>query len=835
MSHLNKPSAELVLDLINSDNNRSLTDEEVRIVNPQNYVGNRNTQATVEAIDGAGYSGERTVYYNRLDLDVALRNNDPEGLALMVPNDGPVDTLEVADRLNVMFEYQIGPDDIVLEPVDTSTLPVEITIEAKTTSLAWYGSKTLTLELDRPLWEPTFSSTILGGFVFPDADVSELTEPTVMFDQTSSVTTPSGYLMAEAERPATHVTQVENGELVLELAVRPGDGTYSIEQDEDGLYELQVGTESTWSLLITGQLPATQVITDLYDTTLVLTAPDNLMATFAIERDDGVYTLVNDDLQVRVPMGYSASDGSAFQGLVEITYLIDAMGGLTENNTNDNGALLGIYSAQLQARRKNSLVPRLTTSATIEALNTDRAPDTSLVDEYDNADEWTFDWANLSGWVNTHLYVDNNRLYGNYNSSLWNGSFMLYPITVAADETVVLHGEFYATSGVGGMLLMGFGFGEPEFGPNGNSPYVALAGIDGTTNRPISFLGAAVTNQTTQKFTLEAVDQDTGMYRVTVVVDPENVSMVVRTEDGLKEWSRSIPRSDMPNGGEVTSIRIWNGGALAATGRYAGSVGVRKSLTPFRTKSNAAGVIEGTTERVFHRSVDDNWRIQFPKLMNGSQPTPIVIFCHQASSGTRNSVMTEARWTALRQSFSDQGYILVSADDHGDRWGNREALRNYGNLLRWVRKRVYVGKTFAVGYSMGGQTVFNAIANRAFGPISAAALISPVCDLVNMFHNPNYTATLQLAWGIDNEPDLVARSRGFNPLTTNPVKFGKVPYVINVSTNDTVVPVAAHTDLFEPLIRPYAISTQINRAGTGHGPTQAFDPNIITALFDEYL
>lgn len=212
--------------------------------------------------------------------------------------------------------------------------------------------------------------------------------------------------------------------------------------------------------------------------------------------------------------------------------------------------------------------------------------------------------------------------------------------------------------------------------------------------------------------------------------------------------------------------------------------------------------------------------------------TPVVMYFHQSLTGNRNNPMSESRWTNLRQAFSDRGYILVSVDDQGDRWGNRLSMRNHANALRWLRKHVNVGKVFVLGYSMGGMAALNAVANRALGPVAAAALICPVCDMSLLYDNASYTSVISSSWNVSSKAELLLKTKGFNPLFTNPAKFAKIPYVFNVATNDPNVDPANNAIPFEAAIRSVAKSTAINTLGTGHGAPATFDVASIAGLFD---
>lgn len=453
----------------------------------------------------------------------------------------------------------------------------------------------------------------------------------------------------------------------------------------------------------------------------------------------------------------------------------------------------------------------------------------ALVQEYLTATEYTHDWANLSGWTVTGVQVSGNRLYG---VSGGNPCAAAMPFAVAAGETVKVTAEIVVNGTNSGAQYVGLNFGGANDGVNASLPNFVGLGI-GTANRyPHRFVGSLFTGVTTGGVTMQSTTLS-GTYRATVVADAQSISIVLQKQDGTVEYSEIIPRSSAPNGGVVTSLIVWNGSTNGTSGHYIKAIGAKKSLTPFRTKSNAAGIIEGNTDFVMHRQVSDPWRIQLPANIDGVSPTKVVVFFHQATTGNRNSVMTETRWTALRQALMTNGYALLSADDGGDRWGNPASEANYKALLDWVRARVYCGKLYLIGYSMGGLPLWNSISHAQMAPAAVTA-ICPVCDLIVMRSNATFTASIDAAWGSNSDASLIANSAGHDPMTSSKPLFGGIPYQFNIGASDTTVPPAQHTNLFEPAIAPYAMSTQVNTLGTGHGPVACFDPLVILPHFNAH-
>lgn len=364
--HLNKPSKELVLDLINEANGRSLTFVEVDIVNPQPYAGNRNTQATVFGREGTDYTGSKQLFYDRLDLEVAFPNNDPDGLELMVPNDGPTDVLEVCERLNRMFEYQIGLEDIVNTPVDYEALPAVVTVEAKPTSLAWYGQKTLTLVPDRPFWKDTFSSFQLDSFELPNGDVSGLTDPIATPNAVVSFHTTEDELLFDTGLPAGGFLSATNSELELALTARVDAGASVTAPDTDGSYNLPLLTESTWCLVYSVGLLDGGDLRDLYSTCIVLTRADTTSCTLKLIEHEGGLAWHCDDMDLTVPVDYISVDGDVIQGRIDAGAIRDAL--LPAGNSG-GGAPMGLFTFRLQARRQNSIAPRVMSTILVKAYN----------------------------------------------------------------------------------------------------------------------------------------------------------------------------------------------------------------------------------------------------------------------------------------------------------------------------------------------------------------------------------------------------------------------------------------------------------------------------------
>lgn len=362
---LNKPSEELVLDLINEANDRTLTLNQVNIRDPEAFSFNgRNTRAMAEGI-GNGYFGNYRIYYDRLHLDTALPNNGPEGFELMVPNDGFVDTVEVCERLNQMFDYQISEDDIIRTAIDTSQLPATATIYAKGSSLAWVGQKTMTFVADRPFWKDTFSEFTLDSFVMPTGDVTGLTDPVATGNAIPTFKDGSNMLFG-TDVVAGGMLISTNTELEVGIGARAGTGQAVVTPDVDNVYNLSLLGSTTWKLVHSLGYLNNGVLDDGYSICIVITRPDNSTYTLGLEKAGEDYFWVGENPTVTVPVGYISEDGGVVQGFIDAEEIRTV---LQPTANSSAGAPLGVYSVRLQARRKNSVAPRLIATILVKAYN----------------------------------------------------------------------------------------------------------------------------------------------------------------------------------------------------------------------------------------------------------------------------------------------------------------------------------------------------------------------------------------------------------------------------------------------------------------------------------
>jgi hypothetical protein len=463
---------------------------------------------------------------------------------------------------------------------------------------------------------------------------------------------------------------------------------------------------------------------------------------------------------------------------------------------------------------------------------TEPTPSAAMLAEYSAASEYTHDWSNLTGWTVTNVQVSSNRLYG--ISSGANPSACYYPFAVAAGESARVTCEMVRVTGVAKAMYVGF---ETVGGTIlASLPNFCGVGINGSDDFE-AYIGANFTGGVPTGNTNLGSRSGSGTYTVTVSADPDYVSLVVRMADSSDEGVLVIPRSSLPGGGAIAGITVWNTDTRGTSGSYIKGIGVRKSLTPFVTKTVTGSVIEGTSAQVIHRGTSGNyWRVHLPKAMDGTFAHPICLFTHQASTGDRNSVWQESRALPVLEALDTAGYIVISADD-GDRWGNQTSIDNYLDAVQWVRDNFYAGPLVLWSPSMGGTPAWNIVLRRE-AHVRAIAAICPVCDTEEMYRSP-FVSTLNAAYGVSDLSGLqaaLAASGGYNPIDGNMVEFTDkgVKFWVGTGTSDSIVPEALHAVIMQGLMSAYAAESTIVENGTGHLDTLQYDATAIIALFDAY-
>lgn len=173
ISDFSKLPQEIVFDLINEQNGTTLNNTLVELGLPTVTTtagAPYNTDMTVSALEGSGYSGQVILGYNRLDVQGFMF-----GVTLELPVGNAVKFSDLMAEINLKMRTNITADDYVDGDIVESAgewegLPNEtkqITIQMNPDSPVFIGSLTLTLAAEDIPLAQVITKPIMEGLNYP--------------------------------------------------------------------------------------------------------------------------------------------------------------------------------------------------------------------------------------------------------------------------------------------------------------------------------------------------------------------------------------------------------------------------------------------------------------------------------------------------------------------------------------------------------------------------------------------------------------------------------------------------------------------------------------------
>lgn len=257
-STLNKIGKDLVLDLLNKDNTLTLTApltfQQINfslpqaIANPTSPLQKRgpsgellyrNTRVLVTARPGAPFIGSKTIDYHRIDVDVLFR---APYRSLM--GTGITSSLDLVPMLNNRFGLQLEAGDVVVEPIDTTTLPTTYVMKMTPECYSFRGQIEFELIADLPDLDDLISVNLLEGFHYAPAQEDDVGNPHHVNG--------SGQLMVmfgQHSVPGASMLKSDNEELEVFLAAFDADiGNVTPAMPVGRDFILEVGTDKRLAL-----------------------------------------------------------------------------------------------------------------------------------------------------------------------------------------------------------------------------------------------------------------------------------------------------------------------------------------------------------------------------------------------------------------------------------------------------------------------------------------------------------------------------------------------------------------------------------------------------------
>ena len=399
------------------------------------------------------------------------------------------------------------------------------------------------------------------------------------------------------------------------------------------------------------------------------------------------------------------------------------------------------------------------------------------------------------------------------------------PFTLQAGERAHISTLIYWKSASANPVYFGLDSGATPTVADTSTTGIFI-GVSGTKARG-SFIGASAGVTATDEVVIGSDPTTDTTYHVTIDIDDNWISFSSKPVGSTTQFHTfKVPR-----------VATYNINPYIRGTHLIGPVVAIKTLQPARTKTLASQTVEAVEHRhiVTRSSAGDPWRIQIPKDYDPRRPSPVVLFMHQSLTGTADTPYSESRARPVSAALGDAGYIVASAYDGGDRWGNSASMDNYRQLYEYVRNNFATGPLFLLGVSMGFLPVLNSLVYRKLPTPAAVASIGGVSDLDTLYTG-SYAAGIRAAYGIASDSsDYEAKTAGYNPMDRGGSEFRGVPMRFYTSTGDTAVPKASNPDAMSAKVSPYTPEASVILGSGAHLDASQYQPSDLLSFFGRYL
>ena len=385
---LSKKSKDLLLDLVNDKNQSELVHEDVDFADPAVQTANdRNSNSVISAKPDSQYTGEVTVEYDRLDLQKLFTD---AGMPVVELNSlGLTSSLDLLTELNLEYGLALDEDDIVVEALPTGLLPQDYTLKVKATSFAWLNQLAIRLTDGKPPLSSVIVQTVLDGLKYPTGDVTSLTRPEIAFAApvAEAFQTPEGTLLVGTGNPVGDLIVATNSEIEVAVGARRYRDAVTIPPTDGAIpsYAFSIADSGDWNFMFLAGMKDKTKVLDLtgYRLTLAVVTQDlsHSMRLQFVENEDGSHSWKEVDATgafvpngINVTDAYIAEDGTVTQEIQRLSFYAGGQfpnfEGLTKNSA---GAVLGDFTLSLEARRLDSIAPRVLAQANV-SITAEEAP-----------------------------------------------------------------------------------------------------------------------------------------------------------------------------------------------------------------------------------------------------------------------------------------------------------------------------------------------------------------------------------------------------------------------------------------------------------------------------
>ncbi|QQR93714.1 alpha/beta fold hydrolase [bacterium] len=122
--------------------------------------------------------------------------------------------------------------------------------------------------------------------------------------------------------------------------------------------------------------------------------------------------------------------------------------------------------------------------------------------------------------------------------------------------------------------------------------------------------------------------------------------------------------------------------------------------------------------------------IAIPSNLNGEETAKVVIFSHGSGSEVTNDIGDPfvRGLQEYGEFFSQNDFIFLASNQHGDNWGNKNSINDITSLLEYINSEVTnIREIYLIGYSMGGLPTMN-YATTFPDRVQKIALLAPTIN-----------------------------------------------------------------------------------------------------------
>jgi len=154
-----------LIGLINAANEKQWEAGQLVFSVPAEEDGEQNTSVIVTPAEGQPYTGNRILFYDRVDLSTSHRGQSTD--FVLGTQSG---TLDLVQSMRERFGVLITSADILSEPLPAPdfTGKITVTVKAHPDSYLWYGQIVVTLTPPLIPLDVAIATNMLAGLTLPD-------------------------------------------------------------------------------------------------------------------------------------------------------------------------------------------------------------------------------------------------------------------------------------------------------------------------------------------------------------------------------------------------------------------------------------------------------------------------------------------------------------------------------------------------------------------------------------------------------------------------------------------------------------------------------------------